>query len=315
VGVDNLTPEPHNGVAALLAEKYGLYVEPGRKTECPFCGHDTFSVKRDDTIAKCFHPACGSFITPYGDDGDRRLRFVLDEVFRDWHAALMKQSGKSGSNAYNYCTHERKVHPHVVADSWLGVVPTQYDVDAKFVAEIDQLKTMLSDLAGAEKQAKADRQKLIALRAKIRELEAGQCKLQECVGWYQGWLAFFYTDAQHHVTLIKFRQPYTKNIRLFKPTEATGLFNHGLFHPATLPGSTALNGNLIVNEGEFNTLQLQTLCAREQERKGLPANTGYVFSCAVGGVKNADVKTIQSIAANPIICYDNDASGAGFELG
>jgi hypothetical protein len=48
-------------VSAILAESHGITAQPGAKVECPFCRHKTFSIKRDDLLGKCFHPACGRF--------------------------------------------------------------------------------------------------------------------------------------------------------------------------------------------------------------------------------------------------------------
>jgi hypothetical protein len=304
----------NGGVSALLADKYGLCVELGRKTECPFCHHKTLSVKRDDTLAKCFHPGCGRFVTPFSTEHERRIGRVLDEVFRDWHARLLKDRKKQGETAYNFCVQERNLHPRVVADSWVGVVPEGFDVAGKFAPEIRQLQTEIRDLAKSGPKDKGHQKKQEALEVKLAEVEAAQQKLQDYCKWYSGWLAFFYTDAQGRVTAIRFREPYSKKIRMFKPTSAMGLFNAQLFRPGTEPGTTTLNGHLIVTEGEFNTLQLQSLVARNHEFKGLAPQVGYAFSCAVGGVNNADIEAIRRIATNPIICYDNDASGSGFAL-
>ena len=51
-------------VSAILSEKHGIAARPGAKVECPFCHHKTFSIKRDDRLGKCFHPACGRSVTP-----------------------------------------------------------------------------------------------------------------------------------------------------------------------------------------------------------------------------------------------------------
>ena len=56
-------------VSTILAESHGITAQPGAKGECPFCHHKTFSIKRDDLLGKCFHPACGRFITPSRRDG------------------------------------------------------------------------------------------------------------------------------------------------------------------------------------------------------------------------------------------------------
>ena len=52
----------------MLLERFGIAAHPGGKVECPFCHHETFTLKRDDLLGKCFHPSCGRFLTPNGTD-------------------------------------------------------------------------------------------------------------------------------------------------------------------------------------------------------------------------------------------------------
>jgi hypothetical protein len=56
-------------VSAILAQSHGIAAQPSAKAECPFCHHKTFSIKRNDLLEKCCHPACGRFITPSQRDG------------------------------------------------------------------------------------------------------------------------------------------------------------------------------------------------------------------------------------------------------
>ena len=67
--------------------------------------------------------------------------------------------------------------------------------------------------------------------------------------------------------------------------------------------------HLIVTEGEFNSLQLQSLTRRyggatEQELR-------YVYCVSVGGVNNADYITIQRLSNDPLFWCDNDENGQG----
>src|SRR5262249_25044141 len=127
-----------------------------------------------------------------------------------------------------------------------------------------------------------------------------------------GWLVFFYTDAAHRLVALRLRQPYTKDFVSFKPGIA-GVFGCELFTPYANPANQALNDFLLVAEGEFNLLQLVSLTLHYEA--ATRQTLGYVHACAVGGVLGADVQTIQrAVARPPIICYDNDANGAGFEL-
>ena len=121
-------------------------------------------------------------------------------------------------------------------------------------------------------------------------------------------------EASHRIVAVRFRKPYSKQIVFYKPTTIGGLFNHGLFTPYKSQELKGLNDLLVLVEGEFNQLQLQSLSARIAEKQGASPEEGYLFSGAVGGVNNADSRTIRKLAKSPIVCYDNDVSGAGFAL-
>ncbi len=282
-------------ISQKLCEQHGISGLPGKKTECPFCHHKTFSIKHDDTLGKCFHPSCGRFITPYSDSKERhgRIYQVLEEIYGEFHAALLNQKNATGHNAYSYLVQERRIHPQVIADSMLGVVPENYDLDAKF-----------SSLGEAEEAGETDNEAKLIVEVKD--------KLHRCVDGHSGWLCFFYTDAYHRIVAIRFRQPYSKRCLYFKPFKSAGLFGHGLFRPVSGNGSDPFNDLMIVTEGEFNQLQLQSLLLRHNETTG--NSWAYVNACAVGGVDNADYECIKKVAQKPTICYDNDASGAGFQL-
>jgi hypothetical protein len=305
-------------VSAILAETHGITAQPGAKVECPFCHHKTFSIKRDDLLGKCFHPACGRFITPSQRDGQspHSLASVLEAIYHDFHQELLALKDAPHQNAYNYLAAERQIHPHVVADSMLGAVPSGgYDLEAKFKPLIEEVEAAMkaSEQAQTGKRGRPKKDKGGVLENRLQFMTEVLEKLRTCLLGHAGWLAFFYTDAQHHIVAIRFREPYAKRFVYFKPYKTVaGLFGHSLFSPYTSAELQALNDLLIVAEGEFNQLQLQSLVARRAEAAG--KELGYLFASAVGGVTNADYATIRKIARSPIICYDHDTSGAGFAL-
>ncbi len=301
-------------VSTQLAEIYGIDIKPGGKGECPFCQHSTFSVKRGDTVGKCFHPTCGRFVTP--GLGEHRfengLHLVMEEIFQDFHAHLLALATITDhDSAYTYLVHERSIHPQVIADSMLGGVPSGYDCVSKFdpiiAATEAAVKIKQSENNSAcrtiSQTTEHDLELLIAARDKFRN----------CTRGHSGWIAFFYTDAHHRIVAIRFREPYSKRILYFKPyKEIAGLFGHGLFTPDQSQGSKPLDDYLIVTEGEFNQLQLQSLSLRYGEVTG--QHTGYVFASSVGGVNNADYETIRESSRHPVFCYDNDSDAAGVAL-
>jgi len=304
-------------VTASLLEKYGIVARPGEKIECPFCHHQTFSIKRDDTVGKCFHPTCGRFVTPWQskDDGRSVIFQILEDIYHDFHEELLRLSNANHQNAYRFCLDDRRIHPRVITDSMLGAVPSGYEPAKHFDPYIKEAEKAVD----AEQKIKGKPGRPPAktgptAQEKLDSLIKAKEKFSNCVLGNAGWLAFFYTDAAHRIVSARFRKPYTKQIFYFKPTKITGVFNHGLFTPCETPDLRDLNDLLLVVEGEFNQLQLQSLCARYAEERGKSPESGYIYSCAVGGVDNTDSETIRRLARNPIVCYDNDADDAGLTL-
>jgi hypothetical protein len=92
-----------SSVSQRLLEEFSLTLRPGGKGECPFCHQQAFSVKADDTLGKCFHPACGCFLTAGHESNASRasLTRVLDAVYQDCHAELLALASRQ-NNAYTY---------------------------------------------------------------------------------------------------------------------------------------------------------------------------------------------------------------------
>jgi len=80
-----------SSVSQILVERYGIAARPGEKVECPFCHKKTFSVKKDDTLGKCFHPHCGRFITPYREQDEYQFSVhqALEDIYHDFHRELL----------------------------------------------------------------------------------------------------------------------------------------------------------------------------------------------------------------------------------
>jgi P4 family phage/plasmid primase-like protien len=301
-------------VSTQLAEKYGIDTRPGRKGDCPFCGRTTFSIKRDDTIGKCFHPTCGRFLTP--ESVERRhetiLHRVIEKIFQDFHRHLLALSlAVDEKNAYWYLVKERRIHPQVVVDSMLGAVPAGYDLAAKFDQAIADIKGYATDEESGICNINSDATHKIG--QDIKFLIEARNKFRHSALLNEGWLAFFYTDENQRIVAVRFREPYSKRVTYFKPAKtAAGLFGHGLFAPFSSERVDRLDDFLIITEGEFNQLQLQSLCLRHGEIS--EEKVGYVFCGSVGGVLNADYETIFKVSKRVIFCYDNDAHSAGFAL-
>jgi len=298
-------------VSQILSEDHSIRIRPGAKGQCPDCERDTFSVKADDSLGKCFHPGCGYFLTPESSDRKRGsiISRALMALYDDSHHELLAlQHGQR--NAYSYLRDERGIHPDVIALAMLGAVPSGgWKVEPHFQGAIADLDKALDPAMEKGKSRKAVEEQQRAKKA-LDDMRALQQRLHETLAHRAGWLIFFYTDANHRPVALRLRQPYAKTFVSFKPG-AAGLFGREMYVPYKSPELAPVNEYLTVVEGEFNALQLQSLTVRCTEA-GTP--TKYLNVCAVGGVLTADVQTLTTVSKQLVVCYDNDANGAGEQL-
>ena len=299
-----------NTVSQILHDVHGIAIRPGGKGDCPFCHHTTFSVKGDDSLGKCFHPACGRFLAPRSSNGQyaQSLANVLQHLFDDFHQELLGLD-PHGRNAYTYLRDERSIHPQVISDALLGAIPSGYDFQGRFRDLLDEAQQAASQPPPRGRPRKQTQ----TPAERLQFLQEAQEKLRKCLDHHAGWLAFFYTDATHRIVQVRFRQPFAKHFVSFKPyASVAGLFGRELFTPFKHPANQSLNDLLVVVEGEFNALQLQSLTVRYAQQTG--QGWGYVNACAVGSVSGADVTMLAKVAKHPVMCYDHDTYGAGFAL-
>src|SRR5262245_18638515 len=206
-------------VSQILLEEHRLSIRPGGQSLCPFCNHPTFSVKGDDSLGKCFHPACGKFLTIGRDNGQYRygLTRVLESVYHDCHQELLRlptdQPGQR--HAYTYLHEERGIHPHVIRDALLGALPSGYNVAPHFQPVLAEAQDAVTALQ-SQKRGRPTRQ-LAQAEKRLHDLQDAQQKLHECLAHKAGWLLFFYTDAAHRLVALRLREPFTKKFASFKP--------------------------------------------------------------------------------------------------
>ena len=163
-------------VSQILFEDHNVSIRPGAKGECPFCHHPTFSVKGDDSLGKCFHPACGRLLTVGHDNVQHRddLPRVLEAVYQDCHQELLSlPSGQQ--NAYTYLHEERGIHPQVIADAMLGAVPSGYDVTLHFQPVLAEAQAAITALQG-QKRGRPSKQ-LEQAEKRLQDLQEAQQKL------------------------------------------------------------------------------------------------------------------------------------------
>jgi hypothetical protein len=100
-------------VAAIPSKRHGIATLPGAKVECPFFHHKTLSIKRDDLLGNCFHPACGRFIAPSRRDSQSPYNHssVLDAIYHEFHQEVFALKDVPYRNAYSYLVAERQTPP------------------------------------------------------------------------------------------------------------------------------------------------------------------------------------------------------------
>jgi hypothetical protein len=121
----------YSSVSQYIFDQYGIDIKPGRKGECPFCHKNTMSIKDDDCLAKCFHPDDGGFITlnQINNPGNmNRLNEIFLKFYYDSHEELLQTKNK----AYEYLLEMRNLHPKVIQDSMIGIMPDSYDFNNLF---------------------------------------------------------------------------------------------------------------------------------------------------------------------------------------
>jgi hypothetical protein len=226
----------------------------------------------------------------------------MAKMYAAFHALLISNS-PGAFRCQSYLIEERGIAKGVVRDSMLGVVPAHYDVNALFDDWLQELRT---------ESEENETDGMSNVTEHLEAVEGVRDKLRSCLRALDGCLYFFYTDKDRRIVAIRFREPFSKDIRYFKPFAEAGLFGAELGNATLSDPPPPFDETTIIVEGEFNALQLQSLALRYA--KATNRERFYVRCAAVGGVHNADFEALHALDRTPTICYDNDTSGAGFAL-
>lgn len=306
-------------VTEILSEKHSIIAQPGKgKLQCPFCVKKKFSINRENTIGKCFNPDCREYITPWQGQTSfyGEINQILDEAQEIFHMELLSLKKEKGENAYSYLKGERNIHQKVIKDSFLGAVPGDFDPEKTFSKLIKKIRKELADAEKADSinSDASSKNKISRVTNNLKLLKEIKRKFINCFKNTSGWLCFFYTDENGRITAIRLRQPYAtpKKVFLFKPFSQLGVFGLSLFQQNSTNTLNNQDANLLVTEGEFNPLQIQSLSLRK--RKKQDKSFTYINVIAAGSATSPDLEAIKRIDPFPDICYDNDASNAGFAL-
>ena len=282
-------------LAGYINEKFGIECTPGRKRDCPNCGHSTFSLKRDGSVAKCFHPSCLFVLTPGHIDKKPSLHKLLSELQQEWHKNLLSPSTHCQKAAWDYLTGERAISKEIIEGASIGIVPQYQDI-------LTSLAPMLEELRKAPERKQPGRPKKGAFNPNEYAdwLEEQGQALEKCISKAAGWLAFFYMDGRGRYCSIHFRKPYTKNFMTFKP-KAMGLFGADLFVRSESKKGSELDRYGVVVEGEFDCMTIQTTLVNAGKTPALVV--------ATGGTSLVDMDTLKSAIPKPVICQDRDGAG------
>jgi hypothetical protein len=279
------------------------------------------SIKADDTLAKCFHDKCLRYITVHQSNPSyqRSLHSALENIYRDFHQHFLSLADREGPNVYLYCLQKRQIHTQVLHDAPLGCVPPGYDVTPAFEPALKQitetLNETLADMRKGGRPSKVQQQHTESLQRSLEFIQSKKQDLVDKIKKRENWLTFHYADSTHRFTAIRLRNPFEaeKNFAFvsYNPFRSFGLFGHQMFPT----GNTVMPiEKLIVTEGEFNSLQLQSLLVKYGRDIG--QEYSYLYAASVGGVNQADYDAIRRVCADPILLYDNDSDkdNAGFTL-
>jgi len=285
------------GLAEYISREFGIECIPGRKHLCPKCGHKTFSMKHDGTVAKCFHPSCGWSVTPGHGERKPSLNKFLTELLLEWHKALLTPGDIRRKSAHEYLTEKRGISEKIIIGSSIGLVPHNADVSKILRPFLNELRNQEQKKGpGRPKKGGFDPQKY------ANQLEEYGHGLQKTVSKATGWLAFFFMDGRGRYCAIHFRKPYTKNFMTFKP-KGMGLFGQDIFIPNEAKANLNLNDFGIVVEGEFDCLKIQSIIVE--------AGKAPAFVVATGGTTLVDMKALRLVIPKPVIIQDRDSAGDG----
>lgn len=269
-----------------LETRYQISSLSKGKITCPFCQHQTLAIK-GDSLAKCFHPSCGRFINQHSATSHQEhFQQLLWNLMAICNGSLLKQADNPAffeHSAYRYLCQDRKLHPQVIADSpVIGSIPACLD----FEKHCQKYRHRLQLEADPKKQKEL-------LDSFNQEAE----KLGNLLAKHPGWLVFGYTNASQKLLSLKFREAYSKRFALFKSSEQAGVFNPIPFDT----NENRLFPNILLAEGEFNILSLQSLLLRN--------NLSYGLAMAVGSASSVDWVALKGFKEKWLLFQDNDEAG------
>src|SRR5439155_20215083 len=132
----------------------------------------------------------------------------------------------------------------------VGIVPQGYDVEAAYAPGIAEVEAAVR----AEEEAKSQpgrprKRESPGAQERLDALVAARDMLKDLIARLPGWITLFHTDTAHRIVAIRFREPHSKKMAMFKPSAAGGTFGHGVFAPDGSVESLSSGDPLLVSEG------------------------------------------------------------------
>jgi hypothetical protein len=276
--------------------------------ECPACGKRELFAHPDGLLRHCF--SCGLNIRSVEPVG-------VDEVVEDIVKAS-RQHLLENADVQKYLLEERGLHPQVLMDSAMGVIPADLDVTQLFLPKLEKAEAKRTRvLTAPRKPGRPTKKEQEAVDNAIAAVEHLNKRRDEFATFFEGragWLLFVYTDKAHRAVRIRLLAPESDEYVEMPVDSMSGVFNHALFAPGAGARSLEhLQGRSIVVASEFDVLQLQSLGARLAQLEDLKPEAGYLKAAAVG-VGKVDAATVRALGQLPVVIRNGGNLGASAQM-
>jgi hypothetical protein len=281
--------------------------EAGAGAKCPTCGNPEVFEHPDGQFRHCF--ACGENITSNVSlDADS----VLQDIFRASHRHLL-----DSVEGRKYLVEDRGLHPQVLIDSMVGVVPSDLNVAELFAplchAAEKELADVLAQPRKPGKPTKKEQEAVESAEYHVKRLKERAEKVSE-LQKHSGKFAFFYTDAMHRIVRARIQPLGGGECTELHFGGPAGAFNHSVFAPGARGRSLEdLQKRTLVVQSEFDVLQVQSLAARLAEIEWLRPERGYLKAVAVGEGA-VDAQLVRSLGQMPLVIRNGGATAGALMI-
>ena len=238
---------------------------------------------------------------------------VIEDIFKAARQELL-----DGGETWKYLVEQRGLHPQVLIDSGVAVLPADLDVTQLFLPKFEKAEAerarVLATPRNVGRPTKKEQEAADKALAAVERLKAMRDELATFVEGRGGWLLFAYTDRTHGTIRIRLVSPESGENAEMSLGLTSGVFNHGLFPPhEPAKNLEQLQGRAIVVESEFDVLQLQSLAARLATVEGLKPQAGYLKATAVGD-GTVDAATVRALGQLPLVIRNGGSPAAATRI-